>query len=72
MADETTTANPEKHSGMSKDEIALELMRFIANTTGVGRPGSGAGFAGKATKTPEDQVDVLLQLFERCRGTVGK
>jgi hypothetical protein len=58
--------------GLSKDEIALELMKFIASTTGVGRTGTGAGFGGKSAKTPEEQVDVLLELFERCRGAVQK
>jgi len=56
----------------SKDEVALELMRFIASTTGMGKTSSGAGFAGKAPKTPEEQVDALLQLYERCRAVVGK
>lgn len=58
---------------MNKDEVALELTRFIASTTGVGKPASGTGFAGKSpAKTPEEQVDVLLQLYERCRASVGK
>lgn len=55
---------------MNKNEIALELTRFIAQTTGFGKTGTGAGFAGKAPKTPEEQVDALLQLFERCRSAV--
>ena len=58
--------------GMNKDEVALELTRFIAATTGIGKTAAGAGFAGKSSKTPEEQVDVLLQLYERCRGVVGK
>jgi hypothetical protein len=66
------THGPEKPGGMSKDEVALELTRFIAGTTGIGRPSGGAGFTGKSPKTPEEQVDVLLQLFERCRAAVGK
>jgi len=65
-------AKPAPSPGMSKDEIALELMRFVASTTGVGRAGSGAGFGGKTPKTPEDQVELLLQLYERCREAVGK
>ncbi len=56
----------------SKGEVALELMRFIASTTGVGKSGGGAGFTGKASKSPEEQVDVLLQLYERCRAVVEK
>lgn len=56
----------------SKGEVALELMRFIATTTGIGKSGGGAGFAGKASKGPEDQVEVLLQLYERCKAVVDK
>ena len=57
---------------MNKDEVALELMRFIAQTTGMGKTSSGAGFGGKSPKTPEEQVDALIQLYERCRAVVGK
>lgn len=57
----------------SKDEIALELMKFIAVTTGYGKGStSAAGFSGKPTKSPEEYADALIQLFERCRGVVGK
>jgi hypothetical protein len=58
--------------GSSKEEVALELMRFVATTTGFGRAGTGAGFGGKSPKTPEEQVEALLQLYERCRAAVGK
>jgi hypothetical protein len=54
--------------GRSKDEVALELMKFIAVTTGYGKvSGSGAGFSGKPTRSAEEYADSLLQLFERCR-----
>jgi len=59
----------------SKDEIALDLMKFIAVTTGYGKGSatSGAGFSGKpGTRTPEEYTDALIDLFERCRGIVGK
>ena len=59
-------------SGMSKDEVALELTRFIATTTGLGKSAGGAGFSGKTSKTPEEHADALLQLFERCRAVVEK
>lgn len=62
---------PQRPGGMSKDEVALELMRFIAGTTGYGKTSTGAGFAGKAPKTPEEQVDALIALFERCKTVVG-
>jgi hypothetical protein len=69
MSDEKETP---PRSGLSKEEVALELMRFITTTTGMGKSSSGAGFGGKTPKTPEEQVDTLLQLFEKCREAVGK
>ena len=68
MPDEKETPRP----GSSKEEIALELMKFVANTTGIGKTSTGAGFGGKTPKGPDDQVDALLQLYERCRGAVEK
>ncbi len=57
----------------SKDEIALELMKFITVTTGYGKGVSSPGFGGKSTtRTPEEQAEALLQLFDRCRDAVGK
>ena len=56
----------------SRDEVALEMMKFIAVTTGYGKGASAAGFTGKSAKTPEEYADALLQLFERCRAVVGK
>jgi len=58
--------------GRNADEIALEMMKFIAVTTGYGKGGSAAGFAGKGAKTPEEYAESLLQLFERCRTVVEK
>jgi hypothetical protein len=66
------SSRPSAGAPMSKDEIALELMRFITVTTGLGKTSSGAGFGGKVAKAPEEQVDSLIQLFERCRTVVGK
>ncbi len=59
----------------SKDEIALELMKFVAVTTGYGRGGTvpAAGFSGKpSARTPEEHAEALLELFDRCRRVVGK
>ena len=71
MTDEKESTN--RPAGMNKDEVALELTRFIATTTGLGRTAATAGFAGKTpVKTPEEQVEALLQLYERCRASVGK
>ncbi len=60
----------EKHS---KDEVALELMKFIAGTTGYGKGIPTAGFGGKsASRTPEEYAESLLELFHRCREAVSK
>lgn len=68
MAEETKDST----KGTSKDEVALEMMKFIAVTTGYGKGGAGAGFgAGKGGRTPEEYADALLELFERCRKTVN-
>jgi len=59
--------------GRNKDEVALELMKFIAVTTGYGKATSSAtGFSGKATKSSEEYADALFQLFDRCRAAVAK
>ncbi|BDC52161.1 hypothetical protein F183_A44760 [Bryobacterales bacterium F-183] len=68
MADEQKKETETKNS---KDEVALELMKFIAVTTGYGKGASGAGFGGKAGKTPEEYAESLLELFDRCRKAVN-
>jgi hypothetical protein len=67
-----TSAPPAAPRG--KDEVALELMKFIAVNTGYGRSSqAGAGFSAKpAARSPEEQTDALLELFERCRRVVSK
>ena len=55
----------------SKEEIALEMMKFIAVTTGYGKGVPAAGYTGKQSKTPEEYADALLHLYERCRGVLG-
>jgi hypothetical protein len=73
MTDEKDTNASAPQGGRStKEEVALELMKFIAGTTGYGKTSGGTGFGGKSPKTPDDQVDALLQLYERCRDVVGK
>jgi len=59
--------------GRSKDEVALELMKFIAVTTGYGKGSSAAaGFSGKPSKSAEEYAEALIQLFEKCRAIVAK
>jgi hypothetical protein len=70
-----TPETPATPSGVrGKDEVALELMKFIAITTGYGKsPQTGAGFSAKpSTRTPEEQAEALLELYERCRAVVNK
>jgi len=64
----------ESKSGGSPNEVALEMMKFIAVTTGYGKgSSSAAGFGGKsAAKTPEEHAGALLELFEKCRTVVNK
>ncbi len=76
MADDEqvqTPAAPAPVPARSKDEVALELMKFIAVTTGYGKGTSTPGFGGKqGNRSPEEQADALLQLFERCRTIVSQ
>jgi hypothetical protein len=58
--------------GRTKDDIALDLMKFVAVTTGFGKGTGTAGFTGKTTKTAEEYAESLLQLFQRCRAAVEK
>jgi hypothetical protein len=70
-----SAAAPQKDApARSKDEVALELMKFIAVTTGYGRGTSaGAGFSGKPTaRSAEEHAEALLELFERCRRVVNR
>ena len=55
------------------EDIALDLMKFIALTTGYGKSQGGTGFSGKAVaRTNEEYADSLLELYERCRAAVEK
>ncbi|MBZ5663403.1 MAG: hypothetical protein LAO30_02260 [Acidobacteriia bacterium] len=50
------------------EDIALDLMKFIAMTTGYGKTvGVGVGFQGTGAATkPEDYAAHLLELYGRC------
>jgi hypothetical protein len=70
---EDITAAAAQIPGRSKEETALELMKFIAVTTGYGKGGgAAAGFSGKPSRTAEEYAEALLQLYERCRDVVNK
>ena len=74
MAEETPAQAPQAPPARSKDEVALELMKFIAVTTGYGKgSGASAGFSGKPTaRSAEEYAESLLDLFTRCRTVVNK
>ena len=62
-------------SGSRRNEdIALDLMKFVAMTTGYGRTKlSGVGFQGSgAASKPEDYASHLLELYGRCLDTVQR
>ena len=52
------------------EDIALDLMRFIASTTGQGKSSSTPGFHAGASKG-EDEAAQLLDLYSRCLATVN-
>jgi hypothetical protein len=58
--------------GARRDEdIALDLLKFVAASTGVGRPATpSTGFSGAAAPKPEEHVNQLLDLYGRCLNAV--
>jgi hypothetical protein len=50
------------------EDIALDLMKFIAMTTGYGRTtSSGVGFQGTGAATkPDEYANHLLELYGKC------
>lgn len=49
------------------EDIALDLLKFLAGTTGVGRPAApSTGFSGSTAHKPEEHVSQLLDLYGRC------
>jgi hypothetical protein len=50
-----------------KEDIALDLLKFVASTAGVGRPAvASTGFSGAAGPKPDEHVKQLLSLYSRC------
>lgn len=63
--DEVPTLPP---GSRRNEDIALDLMKFIAMTTGYGRTTSGGvGFQGSgAAAKPEEYANHLLELYGKC------
>lgn len=54
------------------EDIALDMMKFIAVTTGYGKTGApGAGFQTGSDSKAEDYAAHLLELYTRCLGAVS-
>jgi hypothetical protein len=60
-------------AGRRNEDIALDLMKFVAMTTGYGRTtSSGVGFQGSGSAAkPEDYAEKLLDLYRECLAAVG-
>jgi hypothetical protein len=65
---------PATGSGARRNEdIALDLMRFVALTTGYGKTtSSGVGFQGSGSAAkPEEYAERLLELYGKCLHAVA-
>ena len=60
-------------SARRNEDIALDLMKFVAMTTGYGRTtSSGVGFQGTGSASkPDEYAAQLLELYGKCRAAVG-
>jgi hypothetical protein len=56
------------------EDIALDLLKFVAGVANVGRPAaSSTGFIPGAGSKPDEHVTELLELYGRClRAVEGK
>ena len=49
------------------EDIALDLLKFVAATAGVGKPAApSTGFTGTTAPKPDEHVTQLLELYGRC------
>jgi hypothetical protein len=74
IMEETPVTGTGSGGGRRNEDIALDLMKFVAMTTGYGRTTStGVGFQGSGSAAkPEDYADQLLELYGKCLAAVGK
>ena len=63
--------NPAAGTARRNEDIALDLLKFVASSTNILRHATPAtGFTSGAVPKPEDQVTQLLELYGRCLTTV--
>jgi hypothetical protein len=61
------TLNGASLGARRNEDIALDLMKFVAGTAGVGRPAApSTGFSGSGSAKPDEHVSQLLELYGRC------
>ena len=62
---------PASSTARRSEDIALDLLKFVASHANVGQKSAGGtGFGIPSTSKPEDQVANLLELYSRCREAV--
>ncbi len=67
MEKETTSAGARRN-----EDIALDLLKFVAASTSFGRPvAPSTGFSSAPASRPEEQVTQLLDLYSRCLAVVS-
>jgi hypothetical protein len=72
MEDRMESVAPAGSGARSHEDIALDLLKFVAGSTGFGRAAApSAGFSGSAAPKPEEQVNQLLELYGKCLGVVN-
>lgn len=62
----------QNQSARRTEDIALDLLKFVAATANVGgkSTGSTTGFGIPSSAKAEDQVTSLLELYAKCRQAV--
>ncbi len=61
------TLNGASLGARRNEDIALDLMKFVAGAAGVGKPAvPSTGFTGPAAIKTDEHVNQLLELYGRC------
>jgi hypothetical protein len=64
-------ASGASHGSRRNEDIALDMMKFVAVTTGYGKASSsGAGFQGEVASKAEEYARHLLELYGQCLAAV--
>jgi hypothetical protein len=60
-------APPSGNGARRNEDIALDLLRFVAATANIGRPTvPSTGFVAATGPKPDEHVTQLLELYTRC------